>query len=66
MQQQATLMLHVMVVAFVAVVFVYFGSSFAHTGRYLLPLVPFAALAAAYGLVSLGAGRWSAAAAAAW
>ena len=55
-QQQATLTLYLMVVAFVAVVFVYFGSSFAHTGRYLLPLVPFAALAGAYGLVSLW--RW--------
>jgi hypothetical protein len=56
LEQQATLTLHLMVVAFVAAVFVYFGSSFAHTGRYLLPLVPFAVLAAGYGLVSLW--RW--------
>jgi hypothetical protein len=56
LQQQTTLTLYLMVVAFVGVVFVYFGSSFAHTGRYLLPLVPFAVLAAAYGLVSLW--RW--------
>src|SRR2546429_8881512 len=42
-----------MVVSFVVVVFAFFGSSFAHTGRYLLPLVPFAVLAASYGLVLL-------------
>jgi hypothetical protein len=51
--RQATLTLHVMVVGFVVAVFFYFGSSFAHTGRYLLPLVSFAVLAAALGLVSL-------------
>jgi hypothetical protein len=56
LREQATLTLHLMIVAFVGVVFVYFGSSFAHTGRYLLPLVPFAVIAASYGLVSLG--RW--------
>jgi hypothetical protein len=56
LREQATLTLHLMIVAFVIVVFVYFGSSFAHTGRYLLPLVPFAVIAASYGLVSLG--RW--------
>src|SRR5204862_7149611 len=34
-EQQATLMLYLMVVSFVAAVFLYVGSSFAHTGRYL-------------------------------
>jgi hypothetical protein len=53
-ERQATLTLHVMVVSFVVVGFLYFGSSFGHTGRYLVPLVPFAVLAASYGLVSLG------------
>lgn len=57
-ERQATLTLFVMLVGFVLVVFVYFGSSFAHTGRYLLPLVPFAVVAASYGLISLG--RWRA------
>jgi hypothetical protein len=56
--RQSTLTLYVMLVAFVLVVFVYFGSSFAHTGRYLLPLVPFTVVAASYGLISLG--RWRA------
>jgi hypothetical protein len=57
-ERQATLTLHVMVVSFVLVGFLYFGSRFGHYGRYLLPLVPFAVLAASYGLVSLG--RWRA------
>jgi Dolichyl-phosphate-mannose-protein mannosyltransferase len=55
-ERQAALSLYVMVVSFVVVVFAYFGSSFAHTGRYLLPLVPFAVLAASFGLVALR--RW--------
>jgi hypothetical protein len=47
------LTLRLMLLSFVLTVFFYFGSKFAHTGRYLLPLVPFAVLAAAYGVVSL-------------
>jgi hypothetical protein len=47
------LTLRLMLLSFVLTVFFYFGSKFAHTGRYLLPLVPFAVLAAACGLVSL-------------
>jgi Dolichyl-phosphate-mannose-protein mannosyltransferase len=54
--EQAALTLNLMIVAFVAAVFVYFGSTFAHSGRYLMPLVPFSVLAASYGLVSLW--RW--------
>jgi hypothetical protein len=49
----AALTLRLMVLSFVLAVFFYFGWKFAHTGRYLLPLVPFAVLAAAYGIVSL-------------
>jgi hypothetical protein len=56
--RQATLVLEAMLVCFVLVVFVYVGSSFAHTIRYLLPLVPFAIVAASYGLVALA--RWRA------
>jgi hypothetical protein len=55
-ERQATLTLFVMQVGFVVIVFGYFGSSFAHTGRYLLPLVPFAVVGAAYGVTLLG--RW--------
>jgi dolichyl-phosphate-mannose-protein mannosyltransferase len=55
-ERQATLTLYVTVVSFVLVVFFYFGSSFAHMGRYLLPLVPFAVLAASYGMLLLW--RW--------
>jgi Dolichyl-phosphate-mannose-protein mannosyltransferase len=51
------LTLRLMLLSFVLAVFFYFGSKFAHTGRYLLPLVPFAVLAAAYGVVSLLRGR---------
>ena len=43
----------VMFVSFVGVVFLYFSSRFAHTGRYLLPIVPFLSIAAAFGLVYL-------------
>jgi hypothetical protein len=46
-----------MLVVFVVATFLYFGSYFAHTGRYLLSLVPFAAVAAAYGLVALARSR---------
>jgi hypothetical protein len=47
------LTLRLMLLSYVLTVFFYFGSKFAHTGRYLLPLVPFAVLIAAYGVVSL-------------
>jgi hypothetical protein len=52
-----------MLVVYVLVVFFYFGSYFAHTGRYQLPLVPYAAAAAAYAVVWLGRWRYAAAAA---
>ena len=52
-EELVTLTTHVMIVSFVAVVFLYFGSRFAHTGRYLLPVVPFLAIAAAYGVTYL-------------
>lgn len=42
-----------MVLAFALVVFFYFGSKFVHTVRYLVPLVPFLCLGAAYGLAAL-------------
>src|SRR5207249_3311520 len=53
----AEVALGLMLLSFVLAVFFYFGSKFAHTGRYLLPLVPFAVLAAAWGLVSILRGR---------
>jgi hypothetical protein len=42
-----------MLVSFVAIVFFYYGSRFAHTGRYLLPMIPLLAIAAGYGLTYL-------------
>jgi hypothetical protein len=47
------LTLRLMLLSFVFTVFFYIGSRFVHSGRYLLPLVPFAVMAAAYGVVSL-------------
>jgi hypothetical protein len=52
-ERQAELTLLVMLLVFVLVVFGYFGTRFAHSGRYLVPLVPFATVAAAYGLLLL-------------
>ena len=42
-----------MVVGFALTVFLYFGAQFVHSGRYLLPMVPLLAVAAAYGVVAL-------------
>ena len=42
-----------MVVGFALTVFLYFGTQFVHSGRYLLPMVPLLAVAAAYGVVAL-------------
>jgi hypothetical protein len=42
---------HLMVVGFVGVVFVYMSTLFQHMGRYLLPIIPLLAVAAAYGVV---------------
>jgi Dolichyl-phosphate-mannose-protein mannosyltransferase len=42
-----------MVVGFSLTVFLYFGAQFVHSGRYLLPMVPVLAVAAAYGVVAL-------------
>jgi hypothetical protein len=51
-----------MVLAFVLTTFVYFASRFAHSGRYLLPLVPLLPVAAAYGLTRVASRRPAAAA----
>ena len=42
-----------MLLAYVAVSFAYFGSLFAHTLRYLVPIAPFLCLAAAAGVLAL-------------
>ena len=42
-----------MTLGFVALVFLRFGTPYVHSGRYLLPLVPFASICAAVALVSL-------------
>jgi hypothetical protein len=42
-----------MVAGFTVLVFLYFGTQFVHSGRYLLPMVPLLAVAAAYGVVVL-------------
>jgi hypothetical protein len=42
-----------MLIAFVALTFAYFGSRFAHSIRYLVPIVPFLCLAAAFAVVAL-------------
>jgi hypothetical protein len=49
---------HLMTLAYVTVVFFYVGSLFAHTGRYLLPVVPLLAVAAACGLVAVLGARY--------
>jgi hypothetical protein len=46
-----------MLVSFVLVVFLYMSTRFQHMGRYLLPIMPLLAVAAAYGLVVAVAGR---------
>lgn len=53
----ATMASRLMLVSFVATIFLYFGTRFAHSGRYLLPLVPFLAVAAAFGLASVSGAR---------
>jgi hypothetical protein len=62
---QAAAIIRLMLVAFVLTVFFYFSVRFAHVGRYLLPLMPFLALAAACPLIALRRARrevfWSAA-----
>jgi hypothetical protein len=47
-----------MTLAFVTIVFFYVGSLFAHTGRYLLPVMPLLAVAAAFGLIALFGARY--------
>ena len=42
---------YLMLVSFVLVVFVYMSTRFQHMGRYLLPIMPVAAVAAGYGVV---------------
>ena len=46
-----------MVASFAIAVFAYFASRFAHTGRYLLPIAPFLAVSAAFGVAVLAVGR---------
>ena len=46
-----------MLVAFVVVSFAYYGTRFAHSIRYLVPIAPFLCLAAAYAIVALGPRR---------
>ena len=46
-----------MLVSFVLVVFLYMSTRFQHMGRYLLPIMPLAAVAAGYGVVVALAGR---------
>jgi hypothetical protein len=46
-----------MVVAFVATVFLRFGTSFVHSGRYLLPLVPLLSVSAAVAVATLSRAR---------
>ena len=46
-----------MIVAFVLTVFLYFGTRFGHAGRYLLPMVPLLAVAAAFGVTVLTRGH---------
>jgi Dolichyl-phosphate-mannose-protein mannosyltransferase len=50
--QLAWFVVDAMLVSFVAVVFIYMSTRFQHMGRYLLPIVPLLAVAAAFGLVS--------------
>ena len=45
--------LALMLIAFVVVTFGYFGTRFAHSLRYLVPIAPFLCLAAAYGVLWL-------------
>lgn len=62
-----TAMPALMLLSFVLIVFGYVGTRVVHTGRYLLPIVPLMAVAAAYGAVALTRARarlWLAAAAA--
>ena len=46
-----------MVVSFVALVFLRFGTSFVHSGRYLLPLIPLMSVCAAVAVVALTGDR---------
>jgi hypothetical protein len=48
-----TMTSQLMLVGYTATIFFYFGTRFVHSGRYLLPLVPLLAVAAAFGLVTL-------------
>lgn len=48
---------HLMLLSFVLVVFLYMSTRFQHMGRYLLPIMPFAAVAAGYGAVVAFGGR---------
>jgi len=49
----AELTVVLMLVLFVLLVFFYFASAFGHSGRYLVPIAPFAAVAAAYAVLAI-------------
>jgi hypothetical protein len=49
----AALALRIMVLAYVAIVFLYVATRFQHMGRYLLPILPLLAVAASYGVFRL-------------
>ncbi|HUG64315.1 MAG TPA: phospholipid carrier-dependent glycosyltransferase [Gaiellaceae bacterium] len=53
----ARVMGQLMIVSFVALVFLRFGTPFVHTGRYLLPLVPLLPVCAAFAVVVLTGDR---------
>jgi hypothetical protein len=52
-----TLTSNAMVVGYVAVIFLYFGTRFVHSGRYLLPMIPFLAVFASVGILAVARGR---------
>ena len=53
----ARVMGQLMIVSFVALVFLRFGTQFVHAGRYLLPLVPLLPVCAAFAVVALTGDR---------
>jgi hypothetical protein len=52
-ERQAELTVLLMLLLFVLLVFFYFASAFGHSGRYLVPIAPFTAVAAAYAVLSI-------------
>ena len=52
-----TLTSNAMVVGYVAVIFLYFGTRFVHSGRYLLPMIPFLAVFASVAILAVARAR---------